>query len=60
MGKDFALGLALGMIGGALIIANSYQARKFVKDGQEQIKEKASTICKKKEKSEEYENEDEE
>lgn len=60
MGKDFAFGLALGMIGGALIIANSYQARKFVKDGQQQIKAKASEVCKKKKKSEEYESEDEE
>ena len=54
MGKEFAVGLALGMIGGALIIANSYQARKIVKDGQEQLKQKASSLCKKK-KSEDYE-----
>jgi hypothetical protein len=55
MEKDFAIGLILGMIGGALIVANSYQARKMVKDGQEQIKNKVSEMSKKKCKSEEYE-----
>lgn len=55
MGKEFAIGLAIGMIGGALIVANSYQARKIVKDGQEQLKQKAETICKKKKKTDDYE-----
>ena len=55
MGKDFAIGLALGMIGGALIIANSYQARKLVKDGQRELKKKADEICKKKKQTEDYE-----
>lgn len=60
MGKDFAVGLALGMVGGALIIANSYKARKLVKDGQEEIKKKASKLCKQKNKSKDYEDEDDE
>ena len=46
MDKNFAIGLALGMIGGALIVANSYKARKLVKEGQSQIKEKVSNLNK--------------
>ncbi|MBE5742504.1 MAG: hypothetical protein E7360_04180 [Clostridiales bacterium] len=55
MEKDFAIGLILGMIGGALIVANSYQARKMVKDGQEQIKNKVCDMTKKKQQSNDYE-----
>ncbi len=40
MDKNFACGIVLGMIGGALLVSNSYKARKLVKDGQEQIKNK--------------------
>jgi len=39
MEKDFCLGLLMGLIGGSLICANSYKARKAVKEGQEQIME---------------------
>ena len=46
MDKNFACGLVLGMIGGALIIANSYKARKLVKDSQEQIKNKVTEMAK--------------
>ena len=60
MGKEFAFGLALGMMGGALIVANSYKARKIVKDGQNQLKEKASSLCKKNKNSDEYEDSDDE
>lgn len=60
MEKEFAFGLALGMIGGALIVANSYKARKMVKDGQEQIKQKANTLCKKNKRSDDYEESDDE
>ncbi len=34
MEKMFCMGLALGAIGGALIVANSYKARSLVKKGQ--------------------------
>ena len=40
MDKNFAIGLALGIICGALVVSNSYKARKLVKDSQTQIKEK--------------------
>ena len=46
MDKNFACGLVLGVIGGALIIANSYKARKLVKDSQEQIKSKVTEMAK--------------
>ncbi len=58
MDKDFAIGLVIGMLGGALVVANSYQARKLVKDGQNQVKNKASSMCKKK-KSDDYDDLDE-
>lgn len=37
MEKDFCFGIILGMIGGALLCANSYKVRKTVKDGQDQV-----------------------
>lgn len=55
MEKNFTIGLILGMIGGALIVANSYKARKLVKEGQEQIKDKVSKLANCKDKSEDYE-----
>lgn len=45
-GKMFILGLSLGMIGGALIVTNSYRARCLVKGSQEQIKKKADELAK--------------
>ncbi len=54
MDKNFAFGLFLGMVGGALIIANSYKARKLVKDGQNCIKEKVTEVTKKHEQSDDY------
>ena len=55
MEKNFTIGIILGMIGGALIVANSYKARKLVKEGQEQIKDKVSKLTNCKDKSEDYE-----
>lgn len=44
--KMFLLGLTLGMVGGALIIANNKQARSMVKESQEQIRKKARELSK--------------
>ena len=55
MEKNFAIGLVLGMVGGMLIVANSYKARKLVRESQEQIKDKVSKLAKYNEKSEDYE-----
>ena len=45
-GKKFFIGLSLGMLGGALIVANSHKARRMVKDRQEQIRKKAEELSK--------------
>ena len=39
--KMFLVGLALGMVGGALIVANSKKARSMVRESQEQVRKKA-------------------
>ena len=44
--KTFILGLALGMVGGALIVANSQKARRMVKNSQEQLRKKAEELGK--------------
>ena len=38
--EKFVVGLALGMLGGALITANNCKMRALVRKGQEEIKEK--------------------
>ena len=40
MEKIFCLGVALGAIGGALIVANSYKARSLVKKSQAELMQK--------------------
>ena len=50
MDKNFACGIVLGLIGGMLIVANSYKARKLVKDSQEEIKNKLQEMTDKKDK----------
>lgn len=40
MEKMFCLGLLLGAMGGALIVANSYKARSLVKKSQAELMEK--------------------
>ena len=44
--KMFIVGLALGMVGGALIVTNSQKARQLVKDSQSQISRKAEEMAK--------------
>ncbi len=43
-GKLFIFGLCAGMIGGALIVANSQKARTFICDSQEMVQKKAEEI----------------
>ncbi len=45
MEKAFILGLALGMVGGALVVANSYKARKMVMNSQEDILAKIDKLA---------------
>ena len=51
MDYKFILGTALGMVGGALITANSVKARQLIKDGQEQVEKKMKKMTKKKSKN---------
>jgi hypothetical protein len=44
MEKMFCLGLALGMVGGALIVANNYKARSLVKKSQQEVMDKLETM----------------
>lgn len=47
MDEKFIMGLGLGMLGGALIVANSVKARQMVKNGQEQVIEKVEKLSSK-------------
>ena len=44
MEKLFCLGLALGAMGGALIVANSYKVRALVKKSQAELTQKVNEI----------------
>lgn len=44
MDDKFLFGLCLGMLGGAVLVANSNKARKAVRDGQDQIIEKIEDL----------------
>ena len=44
MEKMFCLGLVLGAVGGALIVANSYKARSLVKKNQAELLEKVDEM----------------
>lgn len=44
MEKMFCFGLALGMVGGALIVANSYKARSLVKKSQAELLQKVDEM----------------
>ena len=44
MEKMFCLGVTLGMIGGALIVANSYKARTLVKKSQTEVMDKVNQM----------------
>ena len=44
MEKLFCLGLVLGAVGGALIVANSYKARSLVKKSQAEVLQKVDEM----------------
>lgn len=44
MEKVFCLGLLFGMVGGALIVANSYKARSLVKKSQAEVLQKVDEM----------------
>ena len=47
MNDKFLCGIVLGMLGGALIVTNCSKIRQAVKDGQNQLKQKAMDMSKK-------------
>ena len=51
MEKMFCLGLALGFMGGALIVANNYKARSLVRKGQQEVMDKMDKMMDEKPKS---------
>ena len=55
MEKLFCLGVAIGMVGGALIVANSYKARSLVKKSQAELTQKVNEMMDEKLKSSEEE-----
>ena len=44
MEKVFCLGLVFGMVGGALLVANSYKVRSFVKKSQAEVMQKVDEM----------------
>ena len=44
MEKMFCLGLMFGMVGGALLVANSYKARTLVKKSQTEVMDKVNQM----------------
>ncbi len=44
MEKLFCLGVVLGMVGGAVLVANSYKARSLVKKSQAEIMQKVDEM----------------
>lgn len=44
MDDKFIAGIALGMLGGAMIAANSVKARQMIKEGQDKVMEKAEKV----------------
>ncbi len=51
MEKAFLFGLAMGMLGGAVLVANSCKARKMVINGQEDILNKIDELSADRQKS---------
>lgn len=48
MNDKFLMGVILGMLGGAIVTANSKKAQQLVKDSEQQVKEKIGQAVKKK------------
>lgn len=46
MDDKFLCGMILGMMGGAVIVANSSKIRQMVKDGQTQVEKKVEELSK--------------
>lgn len=48
MEKCFCIGLAIGMMSGAVLAVNSYKVRQFIKESQKQFKDSVEKITEEK------------
>ena len=55
MEKDFCMGILAGMLGGAIVAANSFKVRKTIKDRQQQILDALNKLDKREKKQTENE-----
>ena len=55
MEKDFCMGILAGMLGGAIVAANSIKVRKTIKDGQQQSLDALNNLDKREKKQTENE-----
>ena len=46
MDDKFLIGVILGMVGGALVVANSNKAKMLIQEGQQKVTEKMSEMTK--------------
>ena len=58
MNKEFFMGLALGMIGGALIVVNSKKAKDLIEKGQKEVTKQIKKAKQKKEKTDQQPSEE--
>ena len=42
--EKFAIGLVIGSLGGALLVANNYKMRTLIKKGQAEVQDKLDTL----------------
>lgn len=55
MNDKFLCGLVLGMLGGAVLVANCKKARQMVREGSQQVMQKVEELNKNKQKQERVE-----
>jgi len=54
MEKCFCVGLALGMVAGALLAVNSYKVRRFIKESQQQVKDSVEKMTEEKQEKQSF------
>lgn len=54
MEKCFCVGLALGMVAGALLAVNSYKVRRFIKESQQQVKDSVEKMAEEKQEKQSF------
>ena len=54
MEKCFCVGLALGMVAGALLAVNSCKVRRFIKESQQQVKDSVEKMAEEKQEKQSF------